>query len=252
MTTDAAGLALALVATRLAARPPSPTRTFGLQRAEVLAALANGAIVLVVGATVLVEGVQRLLAPSPVAAVPMLVAAGAGLVANAVGLVALRAGARQSLNLRGAYLEVMGDALGSVAVIAAGIVVMSTGWQRADAVASIVIGALIVPRAFSLLKEVVHVLLEGTPREVDLAGVRRHIEALPGVVGTHDLHAWTITSGVPALTAHVVVAPDVVQPQRYHDLLDSLRDCLAGHFDLSHSTFQIEPANHTDAGPAHP
>jgi cobalt-zinc-cadmium efflux system protein len=253
MATDAAGLGLALAATRLASRPPTEQRTFGLARLEILAALVNGLLVLAVGVAVLTAGIGRLIQPVTVEPASMTAIAAAGLIVNVIGLFCLRGPAAESLNLKGAYLEVVGDMAGSVAVLAAGAVIATTGWVRADGVASVAIGVLIAPRAYALLREVVHVLLEGTPRGVDLAGVRQHIEEVPGVRAVHDLHAWTITSGAPALTAHIVVTPDAFEAGAYHELLDRLRDCLHGHFDVTHSTFQVEPEGHTDPGPAlHP
>jgi cobalt-zinc-cadmium efflux system protein len=248
MTADAAGLAFALVATSLANRPPTATRTFGLKRLEVLAALTNGLVVVAIAVSVAVEGVRRLVHPGEVKAGPVMVIAAIGLAANAISLLILRAGRKESINVRGAYLEVVGDSLGSVAVIASGAVIAWTGWLRADAVASLVIACLIVPRAFALLRDVVRVLMEATPQDMDLAEVRAHLEALPGVISVHDLHAWTITSGLAALTAHVVVRPEAFTPQAYHELLDQMAGCLAGDFDLEHSTFQIEPADHTETG----
>jgi cobalt-zinc-cadmium efflux system protein len=246
MATDSAGLALALAAATLAKRQPTEKRTFGLARLEVLAALANGMLVMAVGAAILTGGIARLITPVEVSPAPMTAIAAVGLVVNIIGLALLRGPSSQSLNLRGAYLEVMGDLAGSVAVIAAGAVIATTGWVRADGLASLVIGLLIAPRAYGLLREVVHVLLEGTPRQVDLGGVRQHIEQVPGVRAVHDLHAWTITSGAPALTAHVVVDPQALEAKAYHRLLDQLRDCLAGHFDVEHSTFQVEPEGHSE------
>ncbi len=242
MLTDAAGLAVALGASVLAGRPPTARRTFGWQRAEVLAALVNGLVVATVGVLVLVEGVRRTLDPTPVEAVPMLGVAVLGLLVNGVGLVLLRRGQGESLNVRGAYLEVLGDALGSVAVVVAGVVVLTTGAVRADGIASVVIGLLVVPRAVVLLREVAAVLMEGTPAGVDLDVVRTHIAGVPGVVGVHDLHAWTITSGVPVLSAHVVVDGDELDREGTGRVLDDLRTCLAGHFDVEHCTFQVEPA----------
>ncbi|ACQ81738.1 cation diffusion facilitator family transporter [Beutenbergia cavernae DSM 12333] len=248
MLSDATGLTLALIATWLAARPTSHRWTFGWQRAEVLAALANGVILAVVAVTVLIEGLRRFSTPGEVEAPVMLAVGALGLVANLVALRLLAAGQKESLNVRGAYLEVLGDLLGSVAVIAAALVIATTGWVQADAVASIAIAVLIAPRAFSLLRDVARVLLEGTPKEMELDTVRRHLAGVPGVVAVHDLHAWTITSGVPVLSAHVVVDDDVLDPARFCGVLDELQHCLRGHFDVEHSTLQLEPATHTERG----
>ena len=249
MLTDAGGLALALAATGLAARPATAARTYGWQRAEVLAALVNGMLVAVVGVVVLVEGVQRLVHPGPVRAGLMLGVALVGLAANGVGLGLLHAGQGRSLNVRAAYLEVLGDLLGSAATVVAALVVLGTGWTRADGLASVLIGLLILPRAATLLRRVADVLLEATPEGVDLDTVRTHIAGLPGVRGVHDLHAWTITSGVPVLSAHVLVADDVLAAGGTAHVLDQLRGCLAGHFDVAHCTFQLEPAS---GGPSEP
>ena len=244
MLTDAGGLALALVATGLAARPATAARTFGWQRAEVLAAMVNGMVVAVVAVLVIVEGVRRIVTPTPVRATLMLTVAVVGLVANGVGLALLRRGQATSLNVRGAYLEVLGDLLGSVAVVGAARVVLGTGFTRADGIASVLIGLLVAPRAVSLLRQVGAVLLEATPAGVDLDTVRAHIGDVPGVLGVHDLHAWTITSGVPVLSAHVVVAPAVIAAGETGRVLDALHECLTGHFDVEHCTFQVEPAGH--------
>lgn len=246
MAADSMGLVFALVAARLADSSPTPKRTYGLKRVEVLAALSNALIVVAIAVGVAVEAVGRLFRPAEIQAVPVIVLAAIGLVANVIALLILRGGARDSINVRGAYLEVMGDSLGSLAVIVAAVVIAWTGWMRADAVASIVIALLILPRAYSLLKEVLRVLLEATPKDMDLSELREHLEELPGVVSVHDLHAWTITSGLKSLTAHVVVEPERFNPQAYHELLDEMSHCLSGHFDLTHSTFQIEPADHSE------
>jgi cation diffusion facilitator family transporter len=206
MATDALGIGLALGAVSLAQRPPSGRRTFGWQRVEILAAVANGVLLLGVGAYVLVEAVRRIGDPHDVQAGVMLIAAGAGLLVNLIGLAVLHRGRGESLNVRGAYLEVLSDALGSVAVLAAAAVIAATGWTPADTVASLLIGCLVLPRAWSLLREALDVLLEAAPRGVDLDEVRAHILEVDGVLGVHDLHAWTITSGLPVLSAHVVVA----------------------------------------------
>ncbi|MDR1117777.1 MAG: cation diffusion facilitator family transporter [Bifidobacteriaceae bacterium] len=252
MAADSIGLVFALVAATLARRPPTARRTYGLKRVEVLAALSNGLIVVAIAVAVAIEGVRRLAQPAPVEATPVLIVAGIGLAANIVSLLLLRSGAKESINVRGAYLEVVGDSLGSVAVIASAAVIALTGWLRADAVASLVIAALIIPRAWALLGDVLRILLEAVPKDMDLDQVRRHLEELPGVVSVHDLHAWTITSGLAALTAHVVVTPERFNPESYHELLDRMGRCLSGHFDLTHSTFQIEPADHTEDPSLHP
>jgi cobalt-zinc-cadmium efflux system protein len=246
MLTDATGVAIALLATTLALMPPTPQRTFGLQRAEILAALANGVLITVLALCVLWEAAQRWDDPPDVATDLMIGVACAGALGNLVSLLLLRPGARESLNVRGAYLEVLGDLVGSVAVIAAGIVIATTGWVRADVVASFVIGLLILPRAWALLREVVDVLLEATPSHVDMADVREHMVAVTGVVDVHDLHVWTISSGVPVLSAHVTVDAACIADGRHGEVLDRLQDLLAADFEIEHCTLQIEPMGHRD------
>lgn len=243
--TDAGGVALALVAATLAQRPPTERRTFGWQRLEILAAAVNALLLFGVAAFVLVEGIRRLNDPPEVESGPMLVIAVIGLAANAVALIVLRRGQQESLNVRGAYLEVMADLLGSVAVIVAAVVILTTDWAAADPIASIAIGLFILPRTWLLLREALDVLLEATPRGVDLADVRRHLIEVDGVQDVHDLHAWTITSGLPVLSAHVVVDDDVLTcGDDGAAVLDRLGECLTDHFDVEHSTFQLEPAGH--------
>ncbi len=246
MLSDSFGLVMALVAVTVAQRPGSPRRTFGNHRTEILAAGANGVILLGLCVGIVVSAVRRL-GEAPHVDSPLMLAAGVlGLCANVVGLVVLRAGAKESLNVKGAYLEVLGDAFGSVAVIVAGVVIATTGWYAADPVASLVIAALILPRALGLLREVVDVLLESTPRGLDLEELRSHMAEVPGVVDVHDLHVWTITSGMPVMSAHVVVDDDVLGTDAGHGVLDRLRCCLSDHFDVEHSTFQLEPASHAE------
>ncbi|MEU4695830.1 cation diffusion facilitator family transporter [Nonomuraea dietziae] len=244
MATDGAGIALALFAIWIAGKPASARRTFGYQRAEILAAAVNAVLLLGLSGYILVEAVRRFADPEPVGGTIMMVTAAVGLVANGVGLWLLRDGKDESLNLKGAYLEVLGDLLGSVAVLAGAIVIQLTGWVAADALISIVIALLILPRTWKLLREAVDILLEATPRGVDLAEVRKHLLEAPGVTDVHDLHAWTITSGVPVMSAHVVVEEEALT--RCGPLLDRLHECLAGHFDVEHSTLQLEPAGHVD------
>ncbi len=242
--TDSTGLIIALIAASLAARPATPNRTFGLQRVEILAALSNGLLLVGIAVWVLIQAVQRWSEPEQVDSDLMLGVAVVGAVANTAGLLILRGGKDESLNLRGAYLEVLGDLIGSIAVIVAAVVIAVTGWVRADAIASLAIVVLILPRAWSLLRDVVDVLLEAAPKGVDLAMVREHIRTLPGVVDVHDLHAWTITSGVPVLSAHVVVDDACLAEGRSGEVLDRLGECLGHHFDVEHCTFQLEPVGH--------
>lgn len=246
MATDAAGLAMALVAIHFANRPPSERRTFGLARAEILSAMANAVLLFGVGVLIFYEAVRRLVAPTPVEGWLTVVFGAVGLVANSVSLLLLMRGQRESLNVRGAFLEVMADALGSLAVVVAALVILATGWQQADPVASILIGAMIVPRTWKLLREAIDVLLEAAPRDVDMAGVRAHVLALPGVAGLHDLHVWTITSGMPVLSAHVVVSRDVLDAVGHEKMLHDLQGCLGTHFDVEHCTFQLEPVGHEE------
>ena len=244
--TDALGIGLALLAVRMASRAPTVRRTFGWQRAEVLAAAVNAVLLLGLAVAVAIEAVRRLSDPPSIAPGTVLVVGALGLVANAVGLALLARGQSESLNVRGAFLEVLGDTFGSLAVLVAAAVVALTGQERADPIASLLIAALIVPRAVKLLRDTGEVLLEGTPRGVDLAEVRRHMLAQPGVVDVHDLHAWTITSGVPVLSAHVTVEGSVLAATCGGGVLDRLHDCLREDFDVEHSTFQLEPAGHRD------
>jgi cobalt-zinc-cadmium efflux system protein len=246
MLTDSAGLMLALIAAYLATRAATVKRTFGLQRTEVLAALGNALLLVAVAVWVLIQAVDRLRNPVEINSRLMLVIAVVGALANLVGLLVLRPAQAKSLNIRGAYLEVLGDLLGSLAVIAAAVLILLTGWTPFDAIASLVIVVVIIPRAWLLLREVVDVLLEATPRGVDLAEVRDHILRVRGVVDVHDLHAWTITSGVPVLSAHVIVDHACISEGRSGEVLDRLGECLGGHFDVSHCTFQLEPVGHQE------
>ena len=247
MSSDAIGLAVALVASVVAARPATDRHTFGFQRMEVLAALANGLILMVVAAVVAFEAVRRLLSGADhVDAAPMLVVAVVGLAANVIAYLVLRGGDRTSLNLRGALLEVFGDMLGSIAAIVAAVIILATGFAQADAIASLVIAGLIVPRAALLLRDVVHVLTESAPRDRDVEQIREHIREADGVVAVHDVHIWNITSGAPVFTAHVVVEPAVFERGETDAMLDRLGGCLAQHFDVAHSTFQLEPAGHSE------
>ena len=247
MLSDLTGLLVALVATIVAARPATDLQTFGSRRAEVFGALINGLILLVVVIAIVVEAVQRLIDPPPgVQGGLMLAVAIIGAVANTAALLVLRRGARDSINMRGAYLEVLGDLVGSIAVVVAAIVILTTGFERADAIASLAIAVLILPRALALLRDVLRVLSQSAPKGTDVALIREHVLSKEGVVSIHDVHVWSITPGSNVFSAHVVVKPSVFREGRTDQLLDSLCDCLAEHFDVAHSTFQLEPAEHAD------
>lgn len=246
MFTDASALVIALIASVVAGRPADDRRTFGYQRAEVFGALINAIILILLSAWVAFEGVGRLLHPAEAEVVGslMLIVAAVGLVANGVSMWLLSAAQRTSINVRGAYLEVMGDLIGSAMVIVAAIIIVTTGWAPADAIASLVIAAMIVPRAISLLREVFSVLAESAPKGTAVADIRRHLLEYPGVTGVHDVHVWQLTRGAPVFTAHVAVQPQVLADGGAATLLAQLQACLDQHFDVEHSTFQIEP-DHT-------
>lgn len=248
MFTDAGALIIALIAAVVAARPADDRRTFGYQRAEVFGALVNAIVLIVLAVWVAVEGVQRLMDPSGVeiAGGTMLIVAVVGLVANGVSLWLLSAAQRTSINVRGAYLEVMGDLLGSIAVIVAAVVVIMTGWTPADAIASLLIAGMILPRAYGLLREVVQVMSEATPQGMHVREIREHILGTAGVVDVHDVHVWQLTRGAPVFTAHVVVDDEALRDGRAAGILSGLQSCLSEHFDVEHSTFQLEPAGHVE------
>ncbi len=244
MLSDVAGLGLALAATVLAARPATDTRTWGYLRAEVLAAAVQAAVLLAVGGFVVAEAIQRLITPPAVQPGVMVVFGVIALAGNAASVLVLRRLEGGNLNTRAAFLEVVNDALGAAAVLVAAVVIALTGWTRADPVASLLIGVLIVPRTIRLLREAVRVLMEATPKDVDLAEVRAHILGVGHVHGVHDLHATSVASDLPVLTAHVVVNDSCFEDRHLPVLLDQLQHCLVGHFDVEHSTFQFEPASH--------
>ncbi len=246
MATDALGLGMALLAIHFANRPATGNRTFGYARAEILAALANCLLLLGVGGYVLYEAVQRFVTPADTEGELTIVFGLIGLVANMISLTLLVRGQKESLNVRGAFLEVAADALGSLAVIISAVVILTVGWQAADPIASLAIGLMIVPRTLKLLRETLDVLLESAPKDVDMQDVRAHILALDGVEDVHDLHAWTITSGMPVLSAHVVVRSDVLNAIGNEKILHELQGCLGDHFDVEHCTFQLEPGGHAE------
>lgn len=253
MFTDASALLIALIAAAVAARPADDRRTFGYQRAEVFGALINAVILIALAGWVGVEAIGRLIDPGEVevAGGLMLVVAAVGLIANAISMWLLSRAQRTSINVRGAYLEVMGDLIGSAMVIVAAIVIVTTGWMPADAIASMFIAVMIIPRAISLLREVFSVLAESAPKGTAVSEIRTHLLGYEGVVGVHDVHVWQLTRGAPVFTAHVTVAPEMFADGRSAALLNEMQACLAEHFDVEHSTFQIEPAEQSDCEPHH-
>jgi cobalt-zinc-cadmium efflux system protein len=236
MLTDAGALALALFATWIASRPPTPAKTYGYYRAEILAALVNALVLLLVAGAILLEAWRRWETPATILAGPMAVVAAGGLAVNLASAWLLHGGAGDSLNVRAAYLEVLSDALSSLATLVAAAVVLATGWTGADPLAGVLIALLIVPRTWSLLKQAVNVLLEGTPPHLELAEIEAAMCAVPGVRRVHDLHVWTLTSGREAMSAHVVVE-DVRESER---LLEALHALLHARFGIDHTTMQLE------------
>ncbi|MCK6210229.1 cation diffusion facilitator family transporter [Georgenia sp. EYE_87] len=246
MLVDAGGLTMALVAATLAARPATAQRTWGYRRAEVLAAAAQALVLFAVAVYAFIEGVRRLSAPPEIPGAELLAFGVLGLLGNVVAIVVLAGGRSISINMRAAFLEVLNDALGSIAVIVSAVVIATTSFVRADALAGMFISLLIVPRTVALLRESTHVLLEATPRGLDLHAVREHILELEHVLDVHDLHASQITTGLPVLSAHVVLDDSCFRDGHAPQVLDLLQACVARHFPVSveHSTFQLEPATH--------
>ncbi len=246
MATDAAAVVLALGASYVATKKGGPRSTFGLHRAEVLAALVNAVVLLAVCGYLLYAGISRLSSPEHVDAGPMVAFAAVGLVANGISIAVLARAERGSLNMRGAFNEVLADLLGSLLALVAGIIIWTTGFTRADSIATLLIAVLILPRAFALARDATIVLLEIAPKGLDLEDVRTHLMGVPGVTDVHDLHAWTITSGIPSLSAHVTVTDACLAERGVGATLDELSKCVADHFDVHHATFQVEPVTHQE------
>jgi cobalt-zinc-cadmium efflux system protein len=246
MLVDVGAIACSLLAINLAARPETGSHTYGLKRAEILAAAGNALALLVVAALVTFEAVGRLLHPEAVDGAVLIVVAAVGVAVNLAATVTLSRANRQSLNIEGAYRHILTDLYGFAGTLVAGIVIVATGFDRADAIASLVVVLLMLRAAVQLLRPAVHILLEATPDDIDLEEVRRHLIELPEVQSVHDLHAWTLTSSLPILTAHVVVTDECFNSGDAGRVLDHLQDCLSGHFDVAHSTLQFESAGHLE------
>jgi cobalt-zinc-cadmium efflux system protein len=236
MLTDAGGLALALIAIRFAERPATPQRTYGYVRLEILSALANAVVLLLLTVYILYEAYERFRNPPDILGGPMLAVAVLGLVVNLISMRLLAGGSSESLNVKGAYFEVLSDMLGSLGVIVAAAIVMLTGWTLADPIVGAGIGLFIVPRTWSLLRQAVHILMEGTPPEIDVSLIETRLKALPDVVAVHDLHVWTLTSGLDAMSCHLVVA----DMKHSVGLLEAASKIMREEFKLTHTTIQVE------------
>lgn len=246
MLTDVGAMALSFWASRLAGRPAAGDMTFGLKRAEILSAAVNGLLLAVVATAVAVGAVARLAHPIGVDGAVVMVVAAAGMAINLAATLVLAGADRTSLNLRSALAHVLTDLWSFAATFAAGLVVVLTGFRRADAVASVILVAVLARSSWMLLRESGKILLEGAPEGVNLNELRDHILGVDKVASVHDLHAWVVTSDLPAVSAHVVVADACFANGGAPQVLDKLQACLAGHFDVEHSTFQLEPAGHID------
>jgi cobalt-zinc-cadmium efflux system protein len=243
MFTDVLGIAMALAAITAAGRASTDSqRTFGLYRLEVLAALANAVLLAGVAGFVLVEAVRRFTGPPEVPAGPMLVVAVGGLGVNLVAFALLRSGARESINVRGAYLEVIGDLLGSAGVIVAAVIIAVTGWQYADPIVAVGVALLILPRTLALARSAVRILVQAAPKHLDVAVVRDRLAAVPGVCDVHDLHVWTLTSGMEVASAHLRLEPAA----ELGTVLATARDALHDDFAIEHATLQVEPSGRPD------
>ena len=247
MFTDVAALAIALAAIRIARRPADQRRTFGYHRFEILAAAFNALLLFGVAGYILFEAWQRWRQPEEVQTTGVLVVAALGLVVNLASMWMLRSGKDDSLNVKGAYLEVWSDMLGSIGVIAGAIVIRITGWNWVDSVIAVAIGLWVLPRTWVLLKDTLNILLEGVPEGIDMAAVRQSLLDLPGVLGVHDLHVWAVTSGRTSLTVHLVHATDVAAPA---ELLERARAVLAAEHHIAHTTVQLETQPCAQAGVA--
>jgi cobalt-zinc-cadmium efflux system protein len=244
MITDVSALAMSAWALRLARRPAEARWTFGLRRAEILSAAVNGVSLAAIGLVILVEAVQRLVTPHPVNGTLVLVVALVGAVVNLAATNVLGRANRGNLNIRGAYLHVLTDLFAFIATAIAGVVIMVSHWQRADAVASLVVVALMAYASWGLLRDAGRILLQGTPDNLDLLDVRTHLTGVAHVVDVHDLHAWSVASDLTTLSAHVVVENSCFDDGHAPQILDALQNCLTEHFSVQHATFQLEPATH--------
>ena len=238
MGTDVLGLGMALAAITLANRPATSQHTYGLYRLEVLAPLVNGILLFGVAGYVIFEAIQRFSQPTEVPGLPLLIVSTIGLVINLISFRLLSAGSKESLNLKGAYLEVLADLVGSVGVILAAVVMLTTGWVYADAIVGVGIGLLILPRTWKLTRQALRILLEVAPPDINMDELRASVLTVDGVIEAHDFHVWTITSGMESATGHVVIVAD----HDYQSVLDSVLTMLRDQYHIEHATIQCEPS----------
>ena len=246
MLVDVGAIAGSLVAIRLAARPETGSHTYGMKRAEILAAAANAITLLVVSVLVTYDAVNRLVHPSSVDGAVLIVVAAVGVAVNLVATLTMARANRRSLNVEGAYRHILTDLYGFAGTLVAGVVITVWGFDRADSIASLLVVLLMLKAAVQLLRPALRILLEATPEDIDVDEVRRHLMELPEVQSVHDLHAWTLTSSLPILTAHVVVTDECFTTGEAGRVLDHLQECLSGHFDVAHSTLQFESSGHIE------
>ena len=238
MLTDVGGQALALFAIWMTSKPRNNRKTYGYYRTEIFSALINALVLIFISGFILYEAWQRFKEPPAVAGIPMLIVAFCGLIINLIGMKILKAGSKESINIKGAFLEVVSDMLSSVAVIIAGIIILATGWLYIDTIMSALIGLFILPRTYNLLKESVDILLEGVPKDVDYAAVEKFIAEKPGVVSVHDLHIWTLTSGINALSGHIIMKAET-QLLEINEVTSAIKDELVAKFKITHTTIEV-------------
>lgn len=246
MAVDGSGILIALIATYLATRKANKKRTYGMMRAEIIAVLINCLLLFGLGIYVLTEAVERWFNPPEVEGGLVIVFAVVGMIGASISLVLLSRGAKESLNVKAAFLEVMSDGIGAAAIVISGILNVTIGWKQGDALAAAAIGVIILPRAFMLLKQAINIILQGAPAGVDMGEVEREIESVDGVITAHSVHVWALTSGVNVMSAHVVVDDQLVRDGQGTAILDTLSELMRDKFHVEHSTFQLEEPGHLD------
>ncbi|PZQ91921.1 MAG: cation transporter [Leifsonia xyli] len=246
MAVDGSGILIALIATYLAVRKPNKKRTYGLMRAEIIAVLINCLLLFGLGIYVLTEAVERWFNPPEVEGGLVIVFAVVGMIGASISLVLLSRGAKESLNVKAAFLEVMSDGIGATAIVISGILNVTLGWKQGDAIAAAAIGVIILPRAFMLLRQAINIILQGAPAGIEMDKVEAEIASVDGVEAVHSVHVWALTSGVSVMSAHVVVDEELVRDGRSAAVLDELTERMRHEFRIEHSTFQLEEPGHLE------